>query len=414
MRVFDLKHLFLKGALLLAGIFSLHAQVENINVAAIPGPQAVLQALSANPDFQSRLAQGQAIRFMESAIYDLAFDAIGAKYDQGADQAFFDRLSSQLDAKMRRHTKVRQQIFNELDEEHRPALMRPPPEVKLYVIDHFLPPQYAELNAESIAAMRTSLEKAATRQENREAVEAKFSEPPILISFLALMLLLVYAIFKTLGALRDKHFACDVYAKSGEVMREQKRSETTVTETVTRHGYNSIGFQRPDTRSSWSSTKRFQEIFLRMEDGVEKVFEFENFQFPCREGNVLSLVYVSRADMDRAYICSYHNHNTQQTHIIPGSINAATLPPFWRGLYRLWAFYFLAGTTFYFWFTGKFDDGVGFWEIALIIVSILIQLAIANGIYTLFGKIRASFRTSGIEKKIGQTIVKTHERLTAD
>ncbi len=413
MRVFDFKRLFLKGAFLLAGIFSLHAQVDNVNVAAIPEPQAVLQALSANPDFQSRLTQGQAIRFMESAIYDLAFDAIGAKYDQGANQAFFDRLSSQLDAKMRRHTKVRQQIFNELDEEHRPALMRPPPEVKLYVIDHFLPPQYAELYADRVAALRSSVKKAAMRQESREAVEAKFSEPSILISFIGLMLLLVFAIFKTLGALWDKGFSYNVSTSSGEVMREQRRSETTVTERVTRHGYNSVGYQQPDTRSVSSSTKQFQEIFLRMEDGVEKVFEFEDFQFPCREGNVLSLAYVDRADMDHSLLCAYHNHNTQQTHVISGSINAATRPPLWRGLYRLWAVFCLAAATFFFWLNEKFTDGVSFGEGAIIVVSTLIQLAIVSGIYRLFSVMRGSFRSGGIERKVHQTIAETHQRLTS-
>lgn len=384
---------------------SLFSQIENVNPAALPEPDSFLRALSANDAFSSRLAQGQAIRFMESVLNEMSFDAISAGQHQPQIKVQFDQLAQEFDAKMRRYSNVRQQIFQELDEPLRSELARPPPDVRLYVIDTILPTYYRESKAASIEVLR--------KRHERAVVRAKLEQPLYMAATAVLIGVFILALLFTLASLWDRRFAVHAQAKTGQVLREQKRSETTVRETIREGMPNAYGHRTGGGRSVSSSTKRFQEIFIGFENGEEMPLEFEDHKFPCREGNVLSIVYLSRGDSNTSLETAYHNHNTDLTRFTPGAINQALRPEMSRGSRICWWAVTVGLPAFYVWLDGGFDDGVGLWEAVGIGVAALVLLGIVSVVFTLLAKIRTSFRSGKAEREIAHVISQRQSELQA-
>jgi len=81
-----------------------------------------------------------------------------------------------------------------------------------------------------------------------------------------------------------------VYKLSGTVQSENTRSETEVSGKIYGGGTNSTyGTTAPVHGEIKSETIRYQNIFLKEDDGTEHALELKDLVVPCREGHKLTL-----------------------------------------------------------------------------------------------------------------------------
>ena len=118
-----------------------------------------------------------------------------------------------------------------------------------------------------------------------------------------------------------------LYYFTGRVLSSQKQKETQV------HS-QSYGTQHNPQVSVSSTTVDHHEFFLADSAGKERAFKMVDFDFPCREGNTLSVVWViPEAKTDGPYI-EVHNHSTGERHLIePKRIATWFRKPMWM----IWA-----------------------------------------------------------------------------
>jgi hypothetical protein len=121
----------------------------------------------------------------------------------------------------------------------------------------------------------------------------------------------LYLIYASYREFTDRGFEHEISVVTGTVMREQQRSETKLSGTISGGGQMAYGGSQVHANIS-SRTTRFQEIFLALPDGKEAHLDFENCKIPCREQHRLSVVGVRRRDGPWCD-CAFHNHTTSET-----------------------------------------------------------------------------------------------------
>jgi hypothetical protein len=92
---------------------------------------------------------------------------------------------------------------------------------------------------------------------------------------------------------------------TGKVMATRKQKEGRVSGFAT----------APANVVVTSTTVDHHELFLLNEHGIEKSFRFVNFDFPCREGHLISVVWATSPDAQDSPPIAARNHNTDELHL---------------------------------------------------------------------------------------------------
>lgn len=128
---------------------------------------------------------------------------------------------------------------------------------------------------------------------------------------------------KTLG--RDYH----IHVRTGVVENTDTRSETEVTGNISGGGgysSNGSGFNNPVSGSVQSKTTRYQNIFLKDEDGDDHAVELVDFLIPCKEGQKLTLFLVKSQDNLYGPYFQAYNHNTRQHYENAKAVSSEMFP----------------------------------------------------------------------------------------
>lgn len=99
-----------------------------------------------------------------------------------------------------------------------------------------------------------------------------------------------------------------IYYFTGKVLASQKQKETQV------HS-QSYGTQNNPQVSVSSTTVDHHEFFLADSTGKERSFKMVDFDFPCREGQTLTVVWSVQEGAKDGPFVEVHNHNTGETHL---------------------------------------------------------------------------------------------------
>jgi hypothetical protein len=93
---------------------------------------------------------------------------------------------------------------------------------------------------------------------------------------------------------------------TGKVMATRKQKEGRVS------GFTTA----PANLIVTSTTVDHHELFLLNEHGIEKSFRFVNFDFPCREGHLVSVVWSTSPEAQTSPPIAARNHNTDELHFV--------------------------------------------------------------------------------------------------
>lgn len=93
---------------------------------------------------------------------------------------------------------------------------------------------------------------------------------------------------------------------TGKVLSSKKQKETQISS-------QSYGTQNNPQVHVSSTTVDHHELFLVDEGGKEESFHLTNFDFPCREGHTITIVWAIPEDKDRGPFIHVRNHNTDET-----------------------------------------------------------------------------------------------------
>ena len=96
---------------------------------------------------------------------------------------------------------------------------------------------------------------------------------------------------------------------TGRVLSSQKQKETQVSS-------RTVGTQGNAQTHVSSTTVDHHEFFLVDESGKERSFKMVDFDFPCREGQTLSVVWAIAEDSERGPYLQVRNHSTDDVHQI--------------------------------------------------------------------------------------------------
>lgn len=190
---------------------------------------------------------------------------------------------------------------------------------------------------------------------------------------------------KALG--RDYH----VHARTGVVESTETRSETEVTGNISGGGGNTsggTGYSNPVSGQVRSTTTRFQNIFLKDEDGDDHTIELVDFLVPCKEEQKLTFFIVkSKNNLTGPYFRAY-NHNTREHYENAKAVSSEMFPI--RKL--LMAIGAVGALTF---LTGLFSSDTTFGGAIFSTIVIMIIVGIVLGIA---GKIVGAMRGSNVRK----------------
>jgi hypothetical protein len=116
---------------------------------------------------------------------------------------------------------------------------------------------------------------------------------------------------------------CQLHHFTGKVLSSKKQKETQVSS----HSY---GTQNNPQVQVTSTTVDHHELFLGDSSGVERGFQLVDFDFPCREGQTLTLIWVIPDSEERGPFVAARNHNTGEFHVIdPKHIQYLFKKPWW-------------------------------------------------------------------------------------
>jgi hypothetical protein len=147
----------------------------------------------------------------------------------------------------------------------------------------------------------------------------------------------------------------DIHYFTGKVVGTQKSKETKI------HG--SGGNNRSVSISS--ETIDHHEFFLSDANGKEESFKMIDWDFPCREGHTLTVLWVRREGKKTGPIFAVLNHNTDERHVLkPKAIASLFKTPLWLQLVLLHA-----------------AVGAAWWLVA----SVGITVAVGIGVLWFFG-----------------------------
>ena len=177
-----------------------------------------------------------------------------------------------------------------------------------------------------------------------------------------------------------------VHERSGTIEGTETRAETEVTGNVSGgSGFSSggTGFSNPVSGQIQSKTTRYQNIYLKDDDGDEHTIELVDFLVPCKEGHRVSL-FVVKTGADR-YGSFFHafNHNTRQHYDHAKSLRQHLFPMKWVAI----ALAVIGGLSF---LSFLADSGTSFWgAIGLTIVVLLITGGVGWVVGSIIGALRA-------------------------
>ena len=102
---------------------------------------------------------------------------------------------------------------------------------------------------------------------------------------------------------------CQLYYFTGKVMSSQKQKETQIS---SGSQYNTGTGQTVATVSS--RTVDHHEFFLADSAGAERAFKTVNFDFPCRQGQTLSVMWTIAEGKNEGPFLAVRNHTTGERH----------------------------------------------------------------------------------------------------
>ncbi len=102
---------------------------------------------------------------------------------------------------------------------------------------------------------------------------------------------------------------CQLYYFTGKVLSSQKQKETQIS---SGSQYNAGTGQTVATVSS--RTVNHHEFFLADASGTERAFKTVNFDFPCREGQTMSVMWSIAEGKNEGPFLAVRNHNTGERH----------------------------------------------------------------------------------------------------
>ena len=116
---------------------------------------------------------------------------------------------------------------------------------------------------------------------------------------------------------------CQLHYFTGKVLSSTKQKETQI------HS-RSYGTQANSQVHVGSTTVDHHEFFLADSAGKESAFKMVDFDFPCREGNTLSVVWAIPEGQQSGPYVEVRNHNTGERHLIdPKRIATWFRKPMW-------------------------------------------------------------------------------------
>jgi len=102
---------------------------------------------------------------------------------------------------------------------------------------------------------------------------------------------------------------CQLYYFTGKVMSTQKQKETQIRSSTQYQSFNN-----QSVTSVSSNTVDHHEFFLADNGGKERSFKTVNFDFPCREGQTLSVMWTIEEGKNEGPFLAVRNHNTGERH----------------------------------------------------------------------------------------------------
>jgi hypothetical protein len=102
---------------------------------------------------------------------------------------------------------------------------------------------------------------------------------------------------------------CQLYYFTGKVLSSKKQKETQIS---SGSQYNAGTGQTVATVSS--RTVDHHEFFLADAAGAERAFKTVNFDFPCREGQTMSVMWTIAEGKNEGPFLAVRNHNTGERH----------------------------------------------------------------------------------------------------
>lgn len=110
---------------------------------------------------------------------------------------------------------------------------------------------------------------------------------------------------------------------TGKVLSSQKQKETQISS-------QSYGTQNNPQVHVSSTTVDHHEFFLADESGKEESFKMIDFDFPCRQGQTMSVVWGVPEGAGSGPFLHVRNHNTEESHQInPNNIATTFRKPGW-------------------------------------------------------------------------------------
>jgi hypothetical protein len=94
-----------------------------------------------------------------------------------------------------------------------------------------------------------------------------------------------------------------IYYQTGRVTATRKQKETQIRSNVQYHGNQAV-------HSTSSSTVDHHELFIEDATGREHAFNIVDMDFPVREGNTVSVVWIIPEGAERGPFVQVLNHNT--------------------------------------------------------------------------------------------------------
>jgi hypothetical protein len=114
-----------------------------------------------------------------------------------------------------------------------------------------------------------------------------------------------------------------LYSYTGKVLSSKKDKETVISSQTMGTGNN-----RQTAVSS--TTIEHHEIFMVDADGKERSVQLQDFDFPLREGNTLSLIWFIKEGDERGPYIHARNHSTDEvTQIYENNIADTFRKPWW-------------------------------------------------------------------------------------
>jgi len=116
---------------------------------------------------------------------------------------------------------------------------------------------------------------------------------------------------------------CNLHYFTGTVLSTRKEKETRVSS-------QSVGTANNPQVHVTSTTVNHHELFLKDADGEEQSFQLVDLDFPCREGNLVTIVWAIPENKERGPFVHVRNHNTNEYYQI-GNTDIAYLfkKPWW-------------------------------------------------------------------------------------